>query len=57
MGIFGRNRLALPVGELVGEGLSPGGQVLDSLAHLSGLLLRGQGEIVALGADGGLGFG
>ena len=32
VGVFGRDRLALPVGELAGEGPVPGGQVLDPLS-------------------------
>ena len=57
VGVLGRDRQALPVGEPLGERAVPGGQVLDPLAHLGGLLARGQGELVALGVGGGLGFG
>ena len=43
VGVFGRDRLALPVGELVGERVVPGGQVLDPLAGLGGSAGRGSG--------------
>src|SRR6185312_5873801 len=56
-GIFGRDRLDLPVSELAGEGPVPGGQVADPLVDLAGRLVGGEGEVVALGAGGGLGFG
>ena len=36
VGVIGRDRLALPVGELAGEGPVPGGQVADPLADLAG---------------------
>ena len=36
VGVFGRDRLALPVGELAGEGPVPGGQVVDPLVDLAG---------------------
>ncbi len=51
---FGR---ALPFGEGSGEGVVVGGQVFYPRAHLRGGLPGGQGELVALGAGGGLGFG
>ena len=35
-GVFGRDRLALPVGEPIGEGPVPGDQVGDPLAGLAG---------------------
>ena len=57
VGVFGRDGLALPVGELAGEGPVPGGQVGDPLVDLAGRLVWGEGEFVALGAGGGLGFG
>ena len=57
IGVLGRDPLALPVREPVGERAMSGGQVLDPLAHVGGWLLRGQGELVALGRGGGLGFG
>ena len=36
VGIFGRDRLALPVSELAGEGPVSGGQVGDPLVGLAG---------------------
>jgi hypothetical protein len=36
VGVVGRDRLALPVGELAGEGPVPGGQVADPLVLLAG---------------------
>ena len=57
VGVFGRDCLALAVGKFVGEYLSPGGQVFDPLVHLPWLLLRSEGELVALRRGGGLGFG
>ncbi len=36
IGILGRDHLALPVGELAGEGPVPGGQVLDPLVYFAG---------------------
>src|SRR5882672_7002615 len=35
-GVFGRDRLAVPVGELAGEGPVPGGQLGDPLADPAG---------------------
>src|SRR6476661_5135788 len=57
VGVFGRDRLALPVGELGSEGPVPRGQLLDPLVCLAGWVARREGEVVALGAGGGLGFG
>ena len=57
VGVFGRDPLALPVRELAGERVVPGGEVLDPLAGVGGWLAWGQGEIVALGWGGGFGFG
>ena len=48
-GVLGGDRLALPMGEPTGERAVPGGQVLDPLALLPRLLIRGQGEVGALG--------
>jgi hypothetical protein len=56
-GILGRDGQALPFGELAGEGVVGGGQVLDPLAHFRDRLPCGQGEFVALGLGGGLRFG
>ena len=36
IGILGRDHLALPVGELAGEGLVGGGQVLNPLVYFAG---------------------
>ena len=55
--VLGRDHQALPVGERGGERAVRGGQVLDPRGHLAGRLVRGQGELVALGVGGGLGFG
>src|SRR5271165_5180935 len=57
IGVLGRDPLALPVGEPGGERAMCCGQVLDPLAYFGGGLRRGQGEFVALGLGGGLGFG
>jgi hypothetical protein len=57
VGVRGRDRQALPVPEPVGEGAAGGGQVLDPLACISVWLVRGRGELVALGLGGGRGFG
>ena len=54
--VFGRDHLALPVGEPVGEGPVPGGQITDPLADLLGRLVRVHRELVALGMGDGLGF-
>src|SRR5439155_14095965 len=56
-GILGRDRLALPFGERVGERLVGGGQVVDPLARLRDGLSWGQGQLVALGLGGGQWFG
>ena len=50
------DRLAPPVGELVGEGPVADGQVGDPLLHLP-WLVQGQGELIALRSGGGCGFG
>jgi hypothetical protein len=57
IGVFGRNHLALPVGELVGEGLVPGDQFLYPLVYPTGRLVRGEDELVTPGASSGLRFG
>jgi len=57
VGILGRDRLALPFGERVGERLVAGSQVFDPLARLRDGLSWGQGELVALGLGGGEWFG
>ncbi len=57
VGVLGRDGQALPFGELMREGAAGGGEVFDPLARLRDLLPWGQGELVALRAGGGLGFG
>ena len=57
VGVVGRDRLAVPVGELAGEGPVPGGQVADPPVDPAGRLVGGKGECVAVGLGGGLGFG
>ena len=57
VGILGRDGQALPFGERAGEGVVGGGEVFDPLAYFRDLLPDGQGELVALGLGGGLGFG
>src|SRR5271165_2570572 len=57
IGVLGRDPLALPVREPGGERAVSGGEVFDPLAYVGGWLLGGQGEFVALGLGGGLGFG
>src|SRR5206468_1407037 len=57
VGVVGRDHLAVPAGELAGEGQVPGGQVLNPLVDPAGRLVGGEGEFVALGAGGGFGFG
>ena len=50
-GVVGRDRLAVPVGELAGEDPVPGGQLADPLIDPAGRLVGGEGEFVAL-SDG-----
>jgi hypothetical protein len=57
VGVLGRDSLALPIGQPVSEGAVAGGQVGDPPVYLAGRLVRGEGEFVALGPGGGLGFG
>ena len=56
IGVFERDQLTLPVGEPVGEGPVPGGQITDPMADLPGRLVEVHCELVALGLGGGLGF-
>jgi len=55
--VFGRDRLALPVREPVGEGPAPRSQLPDPLARLRCLLPRCQREPGTLGAGGRPGLG
>jgi hypothetical protein len=56
-GVLGWDGQALPFGERGGEGPVGDGEVCDPLAYLGDRLPGGQGELVALGPGGGLGFG
>ena len=51
VGILGREGEALAVGERAGERAVGGGEVFDPLADLAGRLVRGQGELGALGGS------
>jgi hypothetical protein len=57
VGILGRDRQALPVGERGGERPVGGGQVHNPRRHLTGRLARSRGELITLSVGGGLGFG
>jgi hypothetical protein len=57
VGVFGLDGQALPVGQLAGQRVALGGQVLDPLAGFPDLLARGEGEFVALVLGEARGFG